>query len=279
MSVISEGWVFLNRLRRRIGKPPVEEWLARRHRFIAEFAPDRSFADIGGLFQLHGDVALRAHGAGATMVTLFDSGDESYGGFAEKRRVAGPTVRFVQGDLEEGISVERIGSHDIVWCTGVIYHTPNPVLQLMHLRAITRELLYLGTHTIPEIPGFQQACIYYPYLPEKERRGHSRAHWDAECLHGIGTPFDDQTMHGNGNFWWGITSSALRAMLASARFEVVEEIRTHDYPWLLDVICRPIEQKPLLPPRSYFRQRGERRERGEPELPWLSPPPTEGWWS
>jgi hypothetical protein len=279
MSLISGGWVFLNRLRRQIGKPSAEEWLARRHRFIAEFAPGRSFADIGGLFELHGDMALRAHRAGATTVTLFDSGDESYGGFAEKRQKAGPTVRFIQGDLEEGISVERVGSHDIVWCTGVIYHTPNPVLQLMHLRAITHELLYLGTHTIPEIPGFPQACIYYPYLPEKERRAHSRAYPNADHIYGIGAPFDERTMHGYGNFWWGITPSALRAMLASARFEVIEEIRTSGYPWLLDVVCRPIEQKPLLPPRSYFRERAERRERGQPEIPWLSPPPTEEWWS
>jgi 2-polyprenyl-3-methyl-5-hydroxy-6-metoxy-1,4-benzoquinol methylase len=278
MSVITEAWVFLNRIRR-IGKPPIEDWVARRHRFVAEFAPGRSFADIGGLFQLHGDIALRAHRAGATMVTLFDSGDESYGGFAEKRREAGPTVRFVQGDLEEGISVERIGCHDVVWCTGVIYHTPNPVVQLMHLRAITGELLYLGTHTVPEIPGFQQACIYYPYLPEKERRAHARAYPDAEQILGIGAAFDERAMHGYGNFWWGITPSALRAMLESARFEVIEEIRSRAFPWLIDVICRPIDQKPLLPPRSYFRQRAERRERGEAELPWLSAPSTErGWW-
>jgi hypothetical protein len=279
MSLISEAWVFLNRLQRRIRRPPTDEGWAPRHQFIDQYAPGRSFADIGGLFQLHGEVALRAHRAGATQVTVFDCGDESYGGFAERRREAGPTVRFVQGDLEEGRSLERIGSHDIVWCTGVIYHTPNPVLQLMHLRAITRELLYLGTHTIPEIPGFAQACIYYPYLPARERRVHARPHWDADKLYAVGTPFDDVPMRGYGNFWWGLTPSALRAMLASARFEVVEEIRQPDYPWLLDVICRPIEQLPVLPPRSYFRQRGERRDGGEPELPWLSPPEAEGWWS
>ena len=280
MSLASEAWVLVNRLRRRVGKPSAEEWLAQRHRFIEEHAPGRSFADVGGLFQLHGEIAFRAEAAGATEVTLFDSGDPSYGGFGERRDSEGSKVRFVQGDLEEGLSAERIGVHDIVWCTGVIYHTPNPLKQLMHLREVTGELLYLGTHTIPEVPGFAQACVYYPYLPEAERRPHARPHWDAEHLLAIGGPFDERPMHGFGNCWWGITPSALRAMLASARFEVVEEIRPRDHPWLLDVVARPVDELPSLPPPSYFRERAERRRRGEPELPWLEPPAERrGWWN
>ncbi len=60
------------------------------------------------------------------------------------------------------------------------------------------------------------------------RRPLARAYWSRtrSGLLGIGHPFDDRPMHGYGNFWWGITPSALRAMLRSARFEVVEERRT-----------------------------------------------------
>jgi hypothetical protein len=271
VSWLAEGWVFLNRLRRRVGKPSAEEWWARRESFIDEHAGGRSFADIGGLFMLHGEMAYRAERAGATQVTLFDSGDPDYGGFDQRRRETGSRIRFVQGDLEEEATPERVGLHDVVWCTGVVYHTPNPVLQLMRLREITRELLYLGTHSIPEIPGFEQACVFYPYLPDRERRAHARAHWNAADLHAVGTPFDDLSMHGYGNFWWGITPSALRAMLRTARFEVIDEIRPRDYPWLLDVVARPIDEAPVMPPPAYFRERAERRERGEPPLPWLEP--------
>lgn len=215
---------------------------------------------------MHGDIVFRAEAAGATEVTLFDAGDEDYGGFAERRR--GSKIRFVQGDLEEPRTIERVGPHDVVWCTGVLYHTPNPVLQLLHLREITRELLFLGTRTIPEIPGFDQACLYYPYLDERSRRAHARAYWDAEHCYAIGTPFDDRPMHGHGNFWWGITPSALRAMLTSARFEVLEERHPHDYPWAVDVVARPIDKDPLLPPRAYYRERGEQNDRGGPGLPF-----------
>jgi hypothetical protein len=268
MSWIGESWVFLNRLRRRIGKSQPEEDWARRNDFIDTHAPDRSFVDVGGLFQLHGEVAFRAEAAGASQVTLFDAGDEEYGGFGERRREANSSIRYVQGDLEEPLSVERIGAHDIVWCTGVIYHTPNPLLQLMHLREVCRELLYLGTHAIPEVPGFPQASVFYPYLPERERAAHARSHWDAEHLLAIGAPFDDRAMHGYGNCWWGITPSALRAMLATARFEVIEEIRPRDYPWLVEVVARPIDKDPVMPPTSYFRERGEARARDQEELPF-----------
>lgn len=276
---IAEAWTFCHRLRRWVNKPSWDEWFERRHGFIQEHAPGRSFVDVGGLYQLHGEVAFRAEAAGASEVTLFDSGDEEYGGFGRRCRESGSKIRFVQGDLEEGLTVERVGAHDIVWCTGVIYHTPNPVLQLMHLREMTQELLYLGTHIIPEIPGFRQACVYYPYLPEAERRTHGRSHWDADDLLGIGTPFDDRPMYGYGNVWWGITPSALRAMLATARFDVVDEIRPRDYPWLLDVVAAPVAKVPSLPPPYYFRERGERRSRGEAELPWLEPPSGRSWWS
>ena len=49
---------------------------------------------------------------------------------------------------------------------------------------------------------------------------------------------------------------------------MVEERRAHDYPWAVDVVARPIQKDPLLPPRSYYRERGEQNERGGPELPF-----------
>jgi hypothetical protein len=57
-------------------------------------------------------------------------------------------------------------------------------------------------------------------------------------------------------------------MLATARFEIIEEVRPHDYPWVMDIVAKPVNKDPVLPPRSYYRERGEARECGEPELPF-----------
>jgi hypothetical protein len=181
-------------------------------------------------------------------------------------------VRFVQGDLHDPVAIREVGPHDVVWCTGVLYHTPNPVHQLMQLREITRELLFLGTHTIPEVPGVPQACLYYPHLPAASRRTLSRAYWKADGYLGVGPPIDERPMYGYGNFWWGITPSALRAMLLTARFEVVEERRIHPSPWQTELVCRPIDEDPLMPPVEYFRERREARNRGD------EPPPFDGYY-
>jgi hypothetical protein len=268
--MLAKAWITLARARRRIGKPPRGANEARRKQWVNEHAPGRSFADVGGLYQLHGERAFQAEAAGATIVSEFDAGDPRFTEFEARKQERGSAVRFVQGDLEEPEAMARLGAHDIVWCTGLLYHTPNPVRQLLHLREITGELLYLGTQTIPEVPGLENACVYYPHLSDRARTTLAAAYWEGEVENywGIGQPFVDKPMHGHANFWWGITRSALRAMLTTARFEVVEEFRTHHSPWLTELVARPIPEAPLLPPLHYFREAGEARERGEPPVPF-----------
>ena len=147
-------------------------------KWIREHVPGRSFADIGGMYQLMGDVAFLAEAAGASAVTLFDVGDPDliaaghpeWGWFEQKKAERDSKVRYVQGDLEDPESVRRLGPHDIVYYSGVLYHTPNPFQQLAHLRQVTRELALIATITIPEVPGFDQACVFYPYLDERAPR-------------------------------------------------------------------------------------------------------------
>ena len=172
MALGTRAWITAARARRRLGKPSREAWARDRRRFIEERAPGRSFADIGGLFGIHGDVAFQAEEHGATEVTLFDAGDATPE-FRERREREGSRIRFVQGDLEDPVALERVGTHDLVWCVGVIYHTPNPFEQIVKLREITGELLYLGTHTIPELPGVRHGRVFYPRLEEADRQAYT----------------------------------------------------------------------------------------------------------
>ena len=248
-------------VKRRLRRHRTPEWQPQRDQFIREYAPGRSFADIGGMFGVPGEVAFLAEAAGATQVTLFDSGEPTPP-FLERHAAEGSSIRTVQGDLEDPVSLENVGVHDIVYCTGVIYHTPNPYLQVAHLRRITGEYLLLGTATIPEIPGVPQACVYYPYLEPDERAPWARGWQDPAGALAIGTAFDPRPMYGHGNCWWGITPSALRAMVRSAGFEVVREFPTPLSPWGLSLLARPTPAHPSLPPVDYYRRRGERLAEG-----------------
>ncbi len=269
MRPLAEAWISLGRLRRRRTRGLPSPW-EYRDAWIKRNAPGKTFADVGGVFAIDGAIALAAAAAGAREVTLFDAGDIDLSSFPRKAEEAGASIRYVQGDLEEPESVRALGPHDLVYCTGVIYHTPNPILQLMHLREITRELLYLGTRTVPEIPGIRGACVLYPAADDEMREAFVRAEGGRRRGLGLGLPFDERPMHGYGNFWWGITRSALVAMLRASNFEPVEWPAVREGPFLTDVIARPIDRAPLLPPRSHYRERGEALERGEPRLPFAT---------
>jgi hypothetical protein len=276
-AILGRAWSKAVRLRgraRRRGLP--DDWEEGRLAWVREHAPGRSFADVGGLFKLVGDMAFLAEEVGATDVTLFDVGDIDlpseghleWGSFQQKRDAKGSKVRYVQGDLEDPATPERVGVHDVVFYSGVLYHTPNPVLQLLQLRQITGELLYLSTLTIPEVPGFPQACVYYPYLDASARQPYAAGYSWAPDLLGIGREIDERPMYGYGNCFWGISPSALRAMLRTARFEVIEERAMRAAPWATELVCRPLPLHPLLPPVDYFRRRGEALARGEGRLPF-----------
>jgi hypothetical protein len=115
-------------------------------------------------------------------------------------------VRFVQGDLHDPAVVAEAGVHDVVWCSGVIYHAPHPLLTLERLRALTRGTLLLATEAIPEVRRRPRAMVFAP------EPGSHPAHTE---------PFDPA--RGYVNWYWGITPSALRAMLGATGFTVIEE--------------------------------------------------------
>jgi hypothetical protein len=272
VSIVADAVLGFARLRRRARRLQAKESShATRLRVLRRYAPGRTFVDIGGMYGMEGEIAFQAEQAGATAVTLFDA-SEPTPGFRDRHQREGSGIRLVQGNLEDPGSTAQIGAHDLVWCTGVIYHSPHPVLQLIQLREITTGLLYLGSATIPEIPGFPNATIYYPYLNNRARAPYARGMLDPDRAIAVGTPFDDRPMYGHANFWWGITPSALRAMLRTARFEVIEEF-SHGafYPWGLDLLARPIPGSPSLPPVDYYRTRGARLAEGRP-------PPFDGYY-
>ena len=75
MSRALDARLTVARLRRRWRKPSREQWTEARRAWIRTHAPGASFADVGGLFSLHGEMAFLAEESGASSVTLMDAGD------------------------------------------------------------------------------------------------------------------------------------------------------------------------------------------------------------
>lgn len=191
-------------------------------RWLDEHAVDRSFVDIGTMW---GDRwgAFDAEDRGASSVTALDITPPTEACLAEQER-RGTHVRFVTGDLHDPKVLEQVGVHDIVLCSGVLYHCPNPCLTLERLRSITSGYLLLGTLTVQEVPGIPQTCVFYPELTDEQRLAFAAAIYGTGM--GLTTPFDPALDY-YGNFWWGISRSALRAMLKATGWEVLEQKAYH----------------------------------------------------
>ncbi|MEA2124627.1 MAG: tRNA (mo5U34)-methyltransferase [Solirubrobacteraceae bacterium] len=196
---------------------------------LAQYAPGGSFVDVGAIWSVHGKIAFAAEELGATSVTAVDVSPETPEYEAEHKR-RGSAVRFVQGDIHAPATIEAIGPHDTVWCSGVLYHCPNPAHTIDCLRSITRKRLVLITASVPEVPGVRNAGVFFPGLGESERKAYDRAYNAASNIPaarlGLTTPFDPAEEYGN--WFWGLSPSAIEAMLQASGF-AVEETKTNGF--------------------------------------------------
>jgi hypothetical protein len=163
---------------------------------VARHARGASFADIGAMWNVEGAIAFAAHAAGATRVTALDV-------MPPTPDIERSPIRFVQGDLHDPDVMAQVGEHDVVWCSGVLYHAPHPLLTLERLRGITARTLLLATEVLP-LPGRFAAFAPHPRMHPARPE-----------------PFDRSK--GYGNWFWLPTPAAVRAMLDATGFRVVEE--------------------------------------------------------
>jgi methyltransferase family protein len=213
---------------------------------VRRVAPGRSFIDVGAIWDVHGRNAFLAEDEGASAVTALDITAETDEYRAEHER-RGSKVRFVRGDLHDPDTIREAGLHDVVWCGGILYHVANPLVTIECLRQLTAETLVLISATIPEVPGVEHASVFWPHLPADARERYNRMYdatasrwsWGRSARNGgramrrpvartparparvgLSTAFDPAQSYAN--WWWGLTPSAIGAMLQVGGFRVAE---------------------------------------------------------
>jgi SAM-dependent methyltransferase len=254
VSLVLRAWLSGAKIRRRFSRADP----ARRGELIARVAPGKSFLDMGGMLGIGGDDAFAAESAGATRIVICDGMDPT-DEFQRKHAERSSRVEYVQGDLHDPVTVERLGTFDVVWCMGVLYHSPDPYRLIEHLRLLCTETLVLGNRVIPELPGIEGACVFYPALSDDSRRAFAWMHGrEAPQLPGAAAPFDRTPAMGYVNYWWGLTPSAIVGMLRLARFDVVERFQPE--PTGLEIVARVAPGESVVPELEFARERGERRE-------------------
>jgi SAM-dependent methyltransferase len=237
----------------RLGVGPDVGNYARLPEYIREHAPGRSFVDVGCMWGVNGEYAFLAEEAGATGV----KGVDVFGPtpeFEEERRRRGSKVDFILGDATAPGTIRQVGEMDVVFCAGVLYHHPSPYDLLVALRLMCRQTLILRTSTVPEVPGVRNMAVYWPFLDGPQRRLWSHHRLGVGAQLGITSAFEPA--EGYGNWFWGLTPSAVAAMLETAGF--CPTYRATE-PWAQTFICRamdvPIEHE--LPDPERARRIGE----------------------
>ncbi|GEM_PF-3246753 len=183
---------------------------------VRKYAPGKSFADIGALWGVNGLNSFIAEESGAKKVVAVDVYPASPK-FLEEKMKRNSRIEFVQGDINLASTVAKIGTIDVVLCSGVLYHTPDPIHLLTRLRAITGDTLILNTASIPDVPGMKNVGVFYPFLEENQRKIWNIGSGMQKAITG---PYEPE--EGYGNWFWGMTPSLIESMLNCAGFEVKE---------------------------------------------------------
>jgi SAM-dependent methyltransferase len=229
VTLATRAWIAAHRLRRRMasGRPD-------REALVRELAPGGSFLDVGCMWSVHGRIAFVAEESGATAVTGIDlmGRTEAFEAEHARRRSA---VRFVHGDLHDPATLAAAGPHDVVWCSGVLYHAPHPLLTLERLREVCGRRLILSTESLPELPGVRGGCVFYPALSARDRRAYA----GVPGGRAIGLTSEYDPAQGYGNWFWGITPSALLGLLHAAGFVPERVLRAPFHTTVLATPRRP----------------------------------------
>lgn len=218
-----------------MAEPIREEW-------IAAATPGRSFAEVGGLWGEVNEQVTVAAGAGASALTMLDVApeegpDDLWGAFRKRldeRGISG--VRCIRGSVDDAEAIEAVGTVDVLHCSGVLYHCPEPLRTLRNLRSVVRQTLVLGTATMPEevatsagtiriepgsamlVPALNdsQRAIFGEWLREN---GASQAYG---VNHDVGGAWDMRREGWNPYeaWWWFFTRDYVSSLLAVAGFDV-----------------------------------------------------------
>ena len=181
------------------------------------------------MWGIHGAYCFLAEDVGASRVVGVDVYPTTEEFEAERARRSS-RVEFVHGDIHARETVEAVGPVDVVFCSGVLYHTPDPFRQLRQLRALGGETLILTTCTIPELPGLRNMAVYWPFLGGAQRRLWNLGRGEQLA---ITSPYAPE--QGYGNWFWGMTPSCLESVIRTAGFEIEE---AHHASFISTVIAR-----------------------------------------
>jgi len=189
---------------------------------IQKFVPNRSFVDIGPCFTVIHEKLSIAAAAGASSLTAIDITPEDHPNWDGLRdRLQGIDCAEHSMDL-----LDYDGDpFDVVYCSGVAYHQPDPFVFFSKLFEITDRHLILKSLITPlQVGNFNLpngACIFMPSLNEEDRETFGKD-WKEWLLgfEAAGLTYPIEWNMNCRNWWWLFTVESLISFCTLAGFSV-----------------------------------------------------------
>lgn len=213
---------------------PKDEWIKR-------LAPGRSFMDVGGLWGTKNEkvtIALKAGATRATMADIAPLDSAMWRDFdAHCASLGISNYAKARLDITAPGDASKTLRHDVVHCSGIIYHLPDPFEILTNLRQLAGQWLILTSMVVPERIKNQAGTLDFPadhaaFVPSltNATRKIAAEHFRAAkvSIGGITQPMDEPWLWPDGkpNFgpwWWLMSPSFLRGMIEVAGFKIEDE--------------------------------------------------------
>jgi hypothetical protein len=229
-------------------KDPIDQW-------IADVVPGRTFVDIGGIgMNSSNERVTFAAQAGAARVAMADIRPFSYHEWTTFDRVASDAQltnldRYDQVDVTSPNLNDRLPAFDLVHCTGIFYHLPNPVEALRTLDRVVRDRLIINTVTVPDrieneegrLDFSGNVALFLPGIDARER-AILRVHYQRKfgwSIDDVAPPLDAQAgakmpYMADGQFscwpyWWLMSDSCFRSLLRLMRYRIEAEWKWADH--------------------------------------------------
>jgi SAM-dependent methyltransferase len=177
-------------------------------------------------------VALKAGAASAALVDITPLDAPPWQPLHDRLSALGiSTYRCIRADLNDLLTIPALPEFDVVYCSGVLYHSPNPQVLMAALARLTRQVLILGTAVVPPLlskgrrrlattPG---EARFVPELDDAQKAivdGYFREVGAGEMV-GLNAPTSWQPDDYSA-WWWLFTREYIEALLRVSGFEIVD---------------------------------------------------------
>lgn len=207
----------------------VDQW-------IDAVVKNRTFADVGGLWGTEHEKVTVAFKSGAQKVHMIDItplGSELWRRFDERCATRGvPVYECIEADINDRSRIAELGSFEVLHCSGVLYHSPEPLHMIVSLSQLCSRVLLLRSAVIPTRisnvcgtllmePG---SALFVPAMKADHKAivGQYFKEVGAQDLIGITTAANYSVFCDYRPWWWLFTREYVEALLKVAGFKILE---------------------------------------------------------